>query len=128
MAVSVSAAGPDTGPRRLLACAIAVLAAATAVGVVGAVNTAPEVARAGDLRVAARDFAFQPAVLEAEAGGIVVFVDNADPTLHDLTIDEVVSQDVSGWHARRVAFALPPGDYTFRCTLHPSMTGTLVVR
>ncbi len=127
-AVPVSAWTSQSGPRRLLAVTASLLAAAVAVGVAGGATGHDEAARPGDLRVTVHDFAFAPAVIEAEAGGIALFIENADATAHDFTIDGMVSVDVPGRRSRRATFALEPGTYSFRCTLHPSMTGTIAAR
>lgn len=118
----------DAGPRRLLALTVAVVAAAGAIGLLGAVTSHDDLPQPGDLWVTARDFTFQPAAVDSEAGDINLFVDNADATLHDFTIDNVVAVDIPGRRSRRAGLTLDPGTYPFYCSLHPAMTGTLIVQ
>lgn len=124
----MNATTTEAGPRRLLALTITVVATAAVVGILGAITGHDDAPRPGDLRLTARDFSFQPDAIETGAGDIAVFIDNADGTQHDFTIDGVVSVDVPGKRSRRATFALEPGLHSFWCTLHPAMTGTLTAR
>lgn len=119
----------DTGPRRLLAAIATIVAVAVAVGgvsAVGALGGQHDAPQAGDARVIMRDFTFQPTVVHiaADSG---LFVENQDPTRHDLTIDGDIIVDVPGSHARRTTITLTAGRHVLTCSLHPSMTGTVVV-
>lgn len=118
----------EAGPGRLIAVTIAVLAAAGSIGAIAALTGHDDTAHPGDVAVTIRDFAFDPPTLETPAGEVVaLIVHNADPALHDFTIDGTVSLDVPGSRTRRATFMVPAGSYTFWCTLHPSMSGRLHV-
>jgi plastocyanin len=113
------------GPGRLVAIVIAILAAAASVGAIAALTGHDDAATTGDLPVAVRSFAFEPPALEATAGEVAVIVHNHDAARHDFTIDGIVSLDIPGKRTRRATFPLDPGQYTYWCTLHPTMTGQL---
>ncbi|MFA9446689.1 cupredoxin domain-containing protein [Egicoccus sp. AB-alg6-2] len=115
----------EAGPGRLIAVTIAVLAAAVSIGAIAALTGHDDTAHPGDIAVTIRDFAFHPPALEMPAGEVGLIAHNADAALHDFTIDDIVSLDVPGTRIRRVSFTLPPGAYTYWCTLHPTMTGRL---
>jgi plastocyanin len=117
----------DAGPGRLIAVTIAVLAAAVSIGVIAALAGHDDAAHPGDIAVTIHGFAFDPPALETPAGTVALIVHNADAARHDLTIEGTVSIDIPGTRTRRATFTLPAGDYTYWCTLHPSMSGRLNV-
>lgn len=57
-----------------------------------------------------------------------VTIVNHDATAHTVTADDS-SFDVFAYPDASTTFTAPaaPGTYTFSCTIHPSMTGTLIV-
>jgi plastocyanin len=81
----------------------------------------------GDIALEAKHFEFTEQTLEAEAGRIAVFVENADVAHHDFTINDVVEIQLPGQKAGRRAFDVEAGTYRFYCSLHPDMEGTLKV-
>ncbi|MBM3942437.1 MAG: plastocyanin [SAR202 cluster bacterium] len=86
--------------------------------------TAP--APAAVVAVAIQTFAFGPASTEVKAGGKVVWT-NQDPVPHtvtaaDGTFDSFLTTNQSFERVFSVA-----GTFQYRCTLHPSMQGQVVV-
>jgi plastocyanin len=62
--------------------------------------------------------------------GAIVSVSNNDSTTHTLTSKTVGRFDTGDIGAgRQASFTAPsaPGTYQFVCTIHPFMTGTLIV-
>jgi len=80
--------------------------------------------------VTTQDTAFAPAVLSAHVGETVAFrLDNRDASPHTFTIDNL-HVDVFIPAGKSVLALFVPtkdGAYTFYCSLHPGMTGTLTV-
>jgi plastocyanin len=74
-----------------------------------------------------KDFEFSPKRLEIPAGAKVVWI-NKDEEPHKIaeTKDEFHSEplDTDGQYAREFK---TPGTYEYFCTLHPRMTGKIVV-
>lgn len=97
------------------------------VGVVAGALTGSATRMPGDLALEAKHFGFSEAVLEAEAGRVAVFVENADVAHHDFTIADVVAIELPGQKAGRKAFDVEAGTYRFYCSLHPDMEGELKV-
>jgi plastocyanin len=82
--------------------------------------------RGGVARVKIRGFAFRPATITISRGGVVRWK-NRDSVTHTST--------GSSWDSGRIA----PGDvfrhrfrrsgtFDYHCTIHPNMTGTVIVR
>lgn len=99
-----------------------------------AVTTAP-----GQLELAlsAKDIKFDKAALEAPADTqFTIKFQNNDPSIdHNVEIRDASGQQVfkgeifKGVDVRTYPIpALPAGSYTFVCTVHPNMTGTLTVK
>jgi plastocyanin len=92
---------------------------------------APALARAGDVPPASvriENFHFVPERIELPVGGSVTWT-NADEELHALVaVDGSFHSpglDTDGSYTHAFAAA---GTYEYRCTLHPQMKGTVVVR
>ncbi|HEV7587706.1 MAG TPA: cupredoxin family copper-binding protein [Longimicrobium sp.] len=88
----------------------------------GATPTGP-VARSG-----MRNLAFVPGTIEIQAGTTVEWTNN-DPLSHSVTADDgsFSSGLIGSGNKWRHTFATP-GTYTYHCTPHPFMKGTVVVR
>ncbi len=71
------------------------------------------------------DFAFGPATVTVAAGGRVEWT-NADGDRHSILLDGTESErlETGATHAREFS---APGEFSYVCGLHPSMTGTVVV-
>jgi plastocyanin len=76
--------------------------------------------------VVAEDFSFTDA--KAVAGGEVTF-ENRDDAPHTLTADDGAfdTGNVAGGSSATITAPSEPGEHTFHCEIHPSMTGTLTV-
>lgn len=84
----------------------------------------------GEARVAVKDFAFAPAILTVPAGTAVVWEVRNDPEQHTVTPVEVGSFAGSGqlFAGDDYAVRFPDsGRYDYVCSLHPFMTGTVIV-
>jgi plastocyanin len=73
------------------------------------------------------NFKFAPATLEIAAGDTVTWT-NHDDEIHALSSDDGAfhSPGIDGDAVFSHTFD-KPGTYPYRCTLHPQMTGTIVV-
>jgi plastocyanin len=85
----------------------------------------PPAADAGPTAVTIADFAFAPQTLTVPVGTRVTWT-NADGVGHSLVGDAFSSETLDGGAAFSYTFDAP-GEYTYACGLHPSMTGTIVV-
>jgi plastocyanin len=73
------------------------------------------------------DFAFTPAVLTIHVGQIVEW-ENRGEFFHTTTSDTGVWDSGSLSFGQKFQFQFDtPGSYPYHCTLHPSMTGTIIV-
>ncbi len=107
-------------------------------GVLAAILTAQVVVAASppanpgptSARVAVEDFAFTPASITIAVGGSVVWAVRKDPEQHTVTPVEpdsfVGSGQLLAGDDYTVTFA-EPGRHDYVCSLHPFMTGTVIV-
>jgi plastocyanin len=90
-----------------------------------------EPADSGDgatVEVTAEGGAFTPTSAQAAAGAVHFVVENKDSGQHTFTIDDTdVDIQLDGGATGEADADLEAGDYEWRCTIHPSMTGTLTV-
>lgn len=79
--------------------------------------------------VVIKNFAFGPASL-AVAPGTKITVVNQDRAPHTLTARDrsFDTGTIAGGQRGEITAPSSPGTYLYLCTLHPSMTGTLIVR
>lgn len=79
------------------------------------------------VNVSMSNFSFVPNVITVKQGGTVTFT-NDDSTGHTVQVDGGTDHPVASGAAFALdASTLSPGNHTLRCTLHPSMTGTITV-
>lgn len=74
-------------------------------------------------------FAFRPATLTIAAGTTVAFT-NEDTTEHTATADNGTTFDtgaIQDGQTKTVTFG-KPGTYSYKCSFHPFMTGTIIVK
>lgn len=76
--------------------------------------------------ITAVDFSFDPEDATVEAGA-EISVPNEDEATHTLTSDEFDTGDIAGGEEGSFTAPSEPGEYEIRCTIHPSMTGTVIV-
>ncbi len=117
-------------PRTLGLVAVGLLVVAIAVSVISTLGYQEPAAQEGDIALTTENIEFSETSLDAEAGEISVFVDNADGTLHTFTIDELdVNLAIPASKSARITFQAEPGTYEFYCAPHKEdMEGTLEVR
>jgi plastocyanin len=77
--------------------------------------------------VAIQDFAFSPDTIEITAGTTVTWTNN-DSAPHTVTSDDGAfdSGDLAQGDSVSLTFN-EPGTYTYHCTYHPNMVGTIIV-
>ena len=77
------------------------------------------------------NFAFNPSVLTVKTGTAVTWMNN-DGALHTITSDAAApaafASDPLSTGASYTFTFTQPGTYTYHCSIHPSMTGTVVVQ
>ena len=117
---------PRTGRRRVVALAGLALAAA----VVPVAGVAGVAGAAGSKTVTLKDIAFAPKRLTVGKGTKVTFAFRDGTTTHNVTSKgsprfKTIGNRSSGAPARTFSTA---GTYRYHCTLHPGMTGRIVVR
>lgn len=84
-------------------------------------------ARAATHQVSIQNFAFSPANLTISAGDTVVFTNN-DSAPHTATADNgsFDTGRLSGGASAQLTFG-SPGSYSYICSFHPNMKGTITV-
>ncbi len=75
--------------------------------------------------VTIKDFAFDPGTVHIATGGTVTWT-NQDITQHTVTFSDSGSPLINtrGTYSKKFD---APGSYSYHCSIHPSMTGTVVV-
>lgn len=80
---------------------------------------------AGDVSIAS--FAFAPKSVTVKAGQTVTFTNN-DSVAHTTTSTMWDSKEIQSGGTYTLTAPAQPGTYDYHCTIHPFMTGTLVVQ
>jgi plastocyanin len=74
-----------------------------------------------------QDFAFQPSTLTVSAGTTVTWI-NRDGTNHPVASDTGVFSSGTLNQGESYSYTFnQTGSYPYHCTVHPSMTGTVIV-
>jgi YVTN family beta-propeller protein len=73
------------------------------------------------------NFSFNPKSLAVKAGQTVAFTNN-DSVTHTTTSSAWDSRDIQPGSSYTLTAPSQPGSYAFHCSIHPSITGTLVVQ
>jgi plastocyanin len=91
-------------------------------------GTPTSAAGGGGAQVVMKGFAFDPASVTIKVGESVTWT-NQDPTNHTVTADkgEFKSSDIANGATFTFKFDTA-GTYAYHCSIHPSMTGTVVVQ
>ncbi|NGO06720.1 metal-binding protein [Streptomyces sp. HC44] len=87
-------------------------------------------ATADAVRITMKNFAFSPATLTVKAGEKITVV-NEDSAAHTVTATQGEAFDtgtIDGGKTGTLTAPSQSGSYSFVCTLHPEMKGTLTVR
>ena len=73
------------------------------------------------------DYTFSPETVTIAAGGKITWI-NEDQAPHDATADDesFATETLNAGQQGSVTFK-EPGTYTYICTIHPTMTGTIEV-
>ena len=118
LAACSSGGGATTAP----AAAPSVAASAPAAG-----PACAESAAAGEVSVAAKDFAFNPAAIMAKVGQTITFT-NGDSAPHTATLDDgsCTTPNIASGSSDGLLFTTA-GTYPFHCKVHPNMKGTITV-
>lgn len=93
-------------------------------------TTAPPASPGGNT-ITIKNFAFDPAVLTVKTGTAVTWVNN-DGASHAIASDAgspaAFSSDTLSTGASFAFTFTQPGTYTYHCSIHPSMKGTIIVQ
>lgn len=122
---------------RLTFAAAALALVLTACGTASGGQSSQPPATDADATVTAADMAFQPGTVTVTPGadGLVLALVNSDSMPHNIAIYTDASKSEKLFEGEMVTDGtivydigeLEPGEYFFDCSLHPNMTGTLVV-
>ena len=91
----------------------------------------PPASPGGGTTITMKNFAFDPSTLTVKTGSVVTWV-NQDATPHTIVSDTgslvpFSSAPLPPGASYNFTFTMP-GTYTYHCSIHPSMTGTIVVQ
>jgi len=123
-------------PRRaalLLSCtlaAFAVFACGEGSGMIGVMTTDTTGGSSGQLQatVQVTSNAFTPSLVNLRSGGIVTWVWADTTSQHNVTFnDPLLSSQTQSSGLHSVVFQTV-GTFNYACTVHPGMTGSIVVR
>ncbi|MHB8830737.1 MAG: cupredoxin domain-containing protein [Patescibacteria group bacterium] len=78
--------------------------------------------------VTIQNFSFQPSDVSAKKGDSIIFT-NQDSVPHTITSQTFDSGQLQKGQSFTLNTSnLSPGTYSFHCSIHPSMTGTITIR
>ncbi len=92
----------------------------------GTGQAGPDTGQAGqEYRVEIQNYAFTPQILTVKVGTTVTWV-NRDAVQHTVDWGDVESSALNTGDSFQYTF-LTPGTYSYYCSLHPQMTGKIIV-
>jgi plastocyanin len=120
--------GADAARTPLRVTAV-VCAAVVLVGVVGSIVSSDATRLPGDVTLSAKNFEFAQKSLTARSGDVAIYFSNNDAFVHNVKIEgHGVSKNANGRQSIRHVFqGLAAGSYSYVCTIHTDMKGTLTV-
>ncbi|HEX9085772.1 MAG TPA: plastocyanin/azurin family copper-binding protein [Gemmatimonadaceae bacterium] len=85
--------------------------------------------RVSTTSVALRNIAFSPSAIQVAPGATVQFTNN-DGIAHNVTFSDgsITGATDFSTGSRSVVLPVAPGTYAFHCTIHPGMTGSVLVQ
>ena len=114
--------------RIALLCGLTVLS--LALGAIGGETKAPDTSTGGSQnRIEIKDFHFEPQTLTVKAGEKITWV-NKDEEPHTVVSVEKQFKKSTALDTDQefTITADKPGTYTYFCSVHPKMTGTIIVK
>ena len=115
--------------RRSISAVLALLAMTLVLGtcVIDIDDSGASVPRDADAVVTIADLSFSPSTVEIKAGETVTWLWDDGSVTHDVVFDggPASPQQSDGTWEHRFA---ERGSYDYRCTIHPWMTGTVIVK
>jgi plastocyanin len=94
-------------------------------------TAAPPTSTGGGNTIAIKNFAFNPSSLTVKTGTVVTWL-NQDGVPHIIVSDTgspaAFSSDSLSSGASYTFTFTQPGTYTYHCSIHPSMKGTIIVQ
>jgi len=117
-----------------LACVILLIVSCIAAGCASSqappATAAPTTSTTGGNTVVIKNFAFDPSSLTVKSGTVVTWT-NQDGAPHTIVSDTgspvAFSSDSLSSGASYSFMFTQPGTYTYHCSIHPSMKGTIMV-
>ncbi len=118
-----------------MACTVLVILACVTAGCYSSPAPAspatPAAPSGGGDSISIRNFAFDPSTLTVKTGTAVTWVNN-DGAPHTIVSDAAssapFSSDTLSTGASYTFTFRAPGTYTYHCSIHPSMKGTIIVQ
>jgi plastocyanin len=79
--------------------------------------------------VAMQNTAFVPPAIQVSPGAVVTFT-NGDNTAHNVTFNSGGATNIGDFTtgSRTTTMTTAPGTYSYRCTIHAGMNGTITVQ
>jgi plastocyanin len=119
----------------LIACTVLVILACTVAGCSSgpapSTPAAPPASTGGGNTISIKNFAFDPATLTVKTGTTVTWTNN-DGAPHTIASDAgspaAFSSDSLSTGASYTFTFTQTGTYTYHCSIHPSMKGTVIVQ
>jgi len=122
-----SSGGATTAPSAAASAAAPSVEATTEASAPAGGAVCTESAAAGEVSVAVKDFAFNPATITATVGQTITFT-NGDSAPHTATLDDgsCTTPNIANGASDGLTFSAA-GTYPFHCNVHPNMKGTITV-
>jgi plastocyanin len=123
-----SSGGATSAPTAVASAAASVAAPSVEASAPAAGAACVKSGAAGEVAVAIKNFAFNPADIQANVGQTVTFT-NDDSVPHTATLDDgsCTTPNIAGGSSDGLMFTAA-GTYPIHCNVHPTIKGTITVR